>query len=193
MKYDVRGSNNLVVIAGKIGNIKKVFNDLVNISVANNLNDNSTEWLNLNFSNPNNNFNGVDWADYAIAKLQKGMFVLAVCYKKQKGDYMNYYVNSCNHVSLYDRIPNTQQYAIVGKTLEVTPIKDGLTEVKVLAANKEIILTFQDTEKFNYTKFAQYLPVGQVFGGVFTREDKDGTTKYYANRLEYGNKIQQEN
>jgi hypothetical protein len=188
MKYKIANSNNLVAIAGRIGFITPKFDSLTNVSIANNLRDNETEWCYLNFSNPKNNFNGTNWADFANKNLKKGQFILTVCYEKQNGEYMNYYVNACNDKNLFYQIPNTEQIAVVGKVISITKKSDDLYIVKVQVNNNQYDITFMNTEKSHTTKFASKLSENQYLGCIVTKKVKGQYTNYYANAFEYGPK-----
>lgn len=188
MKYEIANSNNLIALAGRIGKITPKFDSLTNVSIAHKPSKEETEWLYLNFSNPNNNFNGVDWADFANTKLKVGDMLLAVCYMKQNGQYTNYYVNLANNENLYSKIANTKQYAIVGKVAKIDKKSDTLYNITIHAANKDIEVVFMDRDNFKPARFAAYLEVGEIVGCITTKVDKDDKTTYYANAFEYGSK-----
>lgn len=188
MKYKIANSNNLVAIAGRIGYISKKFNSLTAVSIASTSKNDETEWSYLSFSNPNNNFNGTKWADYANKNLKVGQFVLTVCYEKQNGEYTNYYVNACNSTNLFYNVPNTNQIAVIGKVVSITKKNDTLYEVVMNCDGANHTILFRDTDKFHCTKFASKLEKNQVLGCVVSKVTNEKGTSLFANAFEYGPK-----
>lgn len=90
MKYVAKEGQ--VVVAGYVGKVEKRTDSLVSVSVANRINKDQREWINITFTNPREDQDGPKLADVAANYIQKGMYITAVCSEVKKDDYTNYYV-----------------------------------------------------------------------------------------------------
>ena len=90
MKYVAKEGQ--IVVAGYVGNVDKKTDSLVVVSVANRLNKEETEWVNLTFTNPREGQDGQKLADLADKYIQKGSYITAVANPVERGEYTNNYV-----------------------------------------------------------------------------------------------------
>jgi hypothetical protein len=82
-----------VVIAGYVGNVEKRTDSLVAVSVANRVNNDTTEWISVSFANPSEGYNGPNFADLAT-KISVGQYIVVVANERKNDEYTNYYVTA---------------------------------------------------------------------------------------------------
>ena len=195
MKREIQDAENIVVFAGRIAEPKsREGMELVSVSLANKKGRDETEWEYLSFSNPKSGQNGTKWADFATDKLGKGKFIVAVCYKKIKGEYTNYYVDACSteEKGLYWTIKNSTSIAICGTINNIEKKTDSLVLVTVNANGEDHILTFAVPQEgqtgIDFAKLAGYLVIGQVIGCVAREVNKEQFKNLYVSALDFGPK-----
>jgi hypothetical protein len=82
---------NQVIVCGYVGSVDVKTDSLVSVGVANRINQEETEWVNLTFTNPQEGFSGPNFADLA-KKISVGQYIVAVANERKNGEYVNYYV-----------------------------------------------------------------------------------------------------
>lgn len=194
MKIQIKDTNNLTVICGRVGYVDQKFETLTSVSIANRISkgeDGATEWCHITFSNPKDGMQGQNWATFAKENIKKGMFLMVLCYQKQNGEYTNYYTQVCSDKDgMFTQIAKTDRYCMVGKIVKIANKTKDIVEVTINAKNKEYIVTFMNNEnaRSKLATLTTYFEIGQTIGLVVTKREKDKYTNWYANMLEFGPK-----